>query len=388
MSEVNHQTEDQLNLQDMVTLLKRHRRLLLGWILGCIGAAVIAFAVLPRQYKSSSLLNITGLYFQVPFLNDTISGSRDAAEMAAQKQALFRLALADTFLDQLGEKYDLFKSQRDTQKRINERNALRKRIEYMTMSATTFSLSSIAHTASLAHDMTESILEQVTLTLIQERQKSLMSYQASLRKQLEALRYSTSGNVSSAVTVQPELLKQELGSLDAKITALEAQFTPNHPTVVELKKRSELLKQMLERSQNPENSNRREVMRRSVVSAGKSSGSFDLADELIRRINYIDIVLELEHDKRDVPYLEVIQKPEIPPAPIFPKLPNLLAGGLILGLLISGIFIAYAELKQSLVVTPKVAAEALDLTYLGNLPPLMAKAGALAAQQTDAEPKH
>src|SRR5438105_712537 len=105
--------DDLIDLSEIVALIRRN---ILGVaaIAGiCAFVTLMALFVLPKKYKSKAVLNIQASYFKTPLVSDLITEVNDASESNAQRLSLLRLALNDSFLDELAEKYKVYKRPHD-----------------------------------------------------------------------------------------------------------------------------------------------------------------------------------------------------------------------------------------------------------------------------------
>jgi hypothetical protein len=365
--------DELLTIQDILGILKRHILMIVLMVIVFEGLALGLAKSLPRKYKSSALLNLQATYFEVPLLGDGIVGSRDSVEMHAQKEALIRLALSDVFIDTEGEKYGLFRSDPGTAARAGDRDGLRKSIEYFPASTTTFQISAVGRTSEIAYGLASDALDQIISLLVSERQKSIMNYRESLRKQLEALGVATSAS-EGGLAVQPQVLKEQLTGLQQRLTALEAQYNSSHPAVIAMKQKIEALERQL--GQTKEIVDSVPVNEPLTIDPTQKGRRTDFGEELLKKINYLDIALEIETNKKDLPYLEVLERPVLSNIYFFPKVNAFAIGGLLAGFLLAAITVAFLELKRLTAITPIVASKQLGFPLLGALPIMLQTPGA------------
>lgn len=386
--------EETLEFQQIAQIARRHWKLAVAIIaLGTMAGYGLA-QFLPKRYKSQALFNLQSSYFQVPLVSGVVTEVSDSSQAQAQKEALVKLALGDDFLERLGAKYQLFKQPAGTPEHALEREGLGKRIEYFLTNSNTFQITVTAREAGMAQSLATDAIEQVMTTLASERRKNFMQVRDSLRRQIEFLGYSMGGSAKAAVassSSQPDVLRNELRSLEDRIAAMERQYTPSHPEVAALKSRADGIRSTLRKmgvdpsadaqgggsgSDGGGSARRRDV----VLAPTQKQAKAELYDDLTKKINYLDIVLELEQNRDNVQYMSVIQRPTLPARPIFPNPINFTGGGFMLSLLLAAIAIAARELKRATTLTPQTAARTVGAPFLGVLPHLPDAAGVIEAR--------
>jgi hypothetical protein len=363
-------SDEVLNAQDIVKIIRRHIFLIIFLMIASEAVAIGLAKSLPKKFKTSALLNLKSSYFEVPGVGDGLS----YAEVQAQKQALMRLALDDEFIDLEGKKYDLFKSQLGTNARESEREGLRKKIDFLTSSATTFRISAIGNTAKTAYGLASDTLDQVVSVLVRERQKTLTAHRESLVKQLEAMGI-TSGAIGSTSS-RIEVLTGQVERAEQQLALLKGQYTENHPKTVEAAQRLRDLKRQLERAKDPSlDSGPHQGSAGSVtIDRNVKDGRGALGEELLKKINYLDIALALEGGgEKGRLYLEVLERPILPDGYIFPNPLAFAVGGLLFGFVLSGMGIAFLELRRANVLTPLAASRQLGVPLLGATPVMLSR---------------
>jgi hypothetical protein len=367
-----HAPEQTLNVQDIIKMIRRHLVLIIALMTLSEVVAIGLAKSLPKKFKTSALLNLKSSYFEVPGVGEGLS----YAEVQAQKQALLRLALDDAFMDEEGTKYSLFKSKEGTVARESEREGLRKRIDFMSSSATTFRITAIGQTASVAYGLTSDTLDQIVTVLVHERHKTLTLHRDSLVKQLEAMGVTGSSHaLVGSANARIEFLTSQIARAEEQVAALRDQYTADHPKAIQAEAQLRDLKRQLERIKNPSSS---DAGARSGGSAGPlmidpnvKDGRGNLGEELLKKINYLDIALALEGNTKDHLYLEVLERPLIPDGYIFPNPLAFAVGGLLFGFLLSGMGITFLELRLANVLTPLAASRQLGVPLLGAMPAMV-----------------
>jgi len=357
---------ESFDLRDIFRLIRRNFWLFSLTLLFCTCAGLTAALYLPKRYKSIAVLNIQTAYFRNPMVNDIVTELHNPAEQSAQRASLLQLALSNDFLDRLGEEHGIYRYPVEHSLHGLEREFFKEDLEYFSLSPTTFQISAVSSEAQKAQQINKAVLEQMVKTLIEARHRILNKTQDVIEGHVQSLAL-TLKDVISAAPARPTLLESELEKIEASISALQTRYTDRHPEVLKLKRQAEETKSILEKIKN---------LPRSESGAGQYSGSAakepaqELYKELLRKLSYINMSLEMERDRENLPYLGVIQEPDVPTRAFFPKKRMFLLLGAAIGLLLAVILTALAEFRRALKLTPGKASTELDLPLLGELPEL------------------
>jgi hypothetical protein len=150
---------------------------------------------------------------------------------------------------------------------------------------------------------------------------------------------------------------------------LQNRFSPQHPKVVRLKEQAEELEQEMATMQKG-GRGRGASMPQGVESPTSEKSAKELYDELLRKLNFLNIVIEMEKDPKSVSYITVVEKPVVPAKAFSPKKRVLAAAGLAAGVVLSLILAVFMELKRGTFAPPEVSSRNLEVAFLGILPPL------------------
>ena len=355
---------DTIQFKEIVAILRRHFISCAFTVIACFVLAVGVAYLIPRKYTCKAVLNIQATYFQIPLVGDVISNS-DSTEYKAQREFLLRRALSNDFLDQLGKKYVLFKYPIDNKYHPMERDALLKRIEYYAEGSNNYQISVSARTGEDAFNITKAVVDQMIATLISERLAKLTRTRSAINANLNSLKQDMaatpvekidSGHASTDI---PESLLDE----ESRLNSLELRFTSDHPLVIKQRRKVERLRAETRRVKNKPPENER---------VGGLSASHrtleEIYDDLLRKFNYLNIVIDMEKSTENYPYVSVIENPEIPASPVSPKKPMYAIGGVVLGLIFAVLQIVFLELRRGTFVTPVTATQILQVPFLGSLP--------------------
>jgi len=354
---------DIIAFHEVVAIFRRYFFSSLLIVVLSTGMAIgLAYSV-PKRYKSKALLSIQAAYFQIPLVGDLVAGANDAQEYKAQREALLRYALNNDFLDKLGEKYQAFKYPLTDPLHTAEREALFKRIDYFSPGANSYQIGVTARTPQAAYEMTQATLDQMISTLVAERQNKLIRTRQAIHANLVSLKEDMQAEATGTGTFSDP--NETLEVAQAKLARLEQRFTPSHPSVIQQQARVAQLK--------AQQANPNDRANQPKMGGGSLSGSRrtlqDLYDDLLKKYNYLNIVIDMEKVSENSSYLSVIERPSLSTAAIFPKKIYFAVGGLILGFLLAAMQIIFRELKRGTFANPEHASHILEAPFLGSLPP-------------------
>jgi len=345
------------------------RRNLFGGILSLVIGVELAIAaslILPKWYKSDTILDIQSRYFRNPLVSELVSEVTDPTELKSQRSALIQRALDRDFLNYLGEKFNLFESIAGTKKRRIERKELLKNIEYHSLGATSFRLSTKAKSSEQALRLTEEVLEQVMHVIVSARYGSLLRAQIAIQSQVEFL----------AQTLQDLGLVREVGQLKRRLSVvsdqikrLSARFTKEHPELIALKKESREISEQIERGALKSTIFDQDIQARAFTHSQSEAPIQDIYHELLKKLSHLEIVLRMEESRDDggVMYLSILKEPSEPTEPFSPDLIRLIFLGVLGG---SGLAILqglYFERKRALEVCTEKFLEDFGVAKLGQL---------------------
>ena len=360
---------EMVNSQDLVRLVKRNALFFIFLVvLGAVIGGAVSFRI-PKKFKSKAVLNIQASYFRNPLVSTFIPEVNDPAEQSSQRSSLLRQALSDSFLDALGDRYKVFQYPADHRLRVMERELFLNRIEYYSVSPTTFHISVIANDATVSYQMTKEVLEQMMDTLIKERLRNLIITRDAIHAHVQSLSLALQGVASPTAS-----LKNELQRIESDIRTLTGQFSDKHPDVHRLKQLAEAVQRVLESyAQNKVgdlNADRGSNPAQEFASPNSTAPLRDVYEDLLKKLNYLSVVLEMERDRSNLPYLGVIQQPSIPTRAFFPEKQMFVAFGALGGAALAAILILYIELRRGAFLSPSFALQSVEIPFLGDLPPL------------------
>jgi uncharacterized protein involved in exopolysaccharide biosynthesis len=357
--------DESLDLSGLIKLLRSRYKMILAIVGASMFLFMLATLVLPKKYKSTAALTIYTKYFQNPLVKDFLPEIYDNNELKSQRETLIRKAFTSEFLNELGDKHGLFKTKRGDPRHSLEEYDLLKRIEVFSIESTTFQVSYVGRTPLETFEILNTIVGRVAKTLADERRKTIAQLRDSIRKRIETMALTMDSAADPLASVRPELLQAELDRLNAQIKALRTQYTDRHPMVTRLVARVEVIKKWLKTTAaGGDNASPDQAP---LVGGEPKDPSMQVYTDLLKKLNYLNIVLEMEEGVESA-YVGVLQQPMLPSSPVFPRRSVFLFWGLLTGFMLSITILLLQEYIARSHANPEQFARQLGTQYLGPLP--------------------
>ncbi|MBL7716933.1 MAG: hypothetical protein JNL01_15825 [Bdellovibrionales bacterium] len=358
---------DTIQFQEIVAIGRRHMiKAAICVVVGTLAGFGSTY-LFEKRYQSRAVLNIPAAYFQVPLVGDLVPAAHDPNEYRSQREALLRVALSNEFLEELGEKFGYFLYPKGDPYRTVEREYLLKRIEYVGIGSNNYMISVGARTAENSYNLTKMVLERMISTLVEERLARLTRARTAIQNNLNQLKMEMSrSGLSKAANSNdaPESLEVE----EARLMSLQNQYTEQHPNVVRQKQKVERLRAEKASADRKERASAKTKVPGENSISGSHRALLDMHDELLKKLNLLNIVIDMEKSMETYTYLPVIEDPSIPAIATFPKKRVFAGIGFALGLVLAVLLILFLELKKGTFANPTIATQVFDAPFLGSLP--------------------
>lgn len=368
---------DVVDVGDFLRILKKRSLLILGVVGICSAGFLAAAYILPKKYKSSTVLTIYTRYFHLPLVKDFTQDTTDGRELRIQRESLIRQALSDSFLDELGQKYKIFRHPIDHIYHHGERQEFLKQIEILSLNEATYEISYITKDPEVAYQIVSNVLQQVIQTLVTERRNKITSLRDAIRKNIETIGLMVKQSADPRAADRPELLLQEKRRLDSQIEALTKNYTVKHPAVARLIARANVLERWLKSAQShseigsPDNSGMdTAAIMKPLVGGEPTEAEMEVYADLIQKLNYLNIAYDVEGSDKPS-YVGMIEPPFRPYKALWPKKSLFLMWGIMTGLLISAFLLfclEYLKKGRKKAAQPIIAdaSSVLDLTSVSQ----------------------
>lgn len=311
--------EESISVGELVAFFARHfwvmtLCLLLG---GTTGVVITLF--LPKTFKSTSSIAIQSSYFRNPLVSDIISEEHDQSELRAQREALLRLALSDSFLDTLAADQHIYDPTAGEEKVRLERTLLRQQIEYFSLNPTTYTIGVRSGSREGAQSINEEILKQVMSTLESERLKTLTTTRNAIRSHVKSAAETLKELEAAANSRGVDDIQDELARVNADLETLELHFTDKHPKVFALKRQQSSLQHLLDALEKARSEKASLQSDEIPLSGAAKEPMQDVYNDLMKKLSYLNILLEMENAAGDSSHVAVIEQPSFPLSAVSPK---------------------------------------------------------------------
>jgi uncharacterized protein involved in exopolysaccharide biosynthesis len=351
-------------------IVKRKNRLFLF-----IGAGVLTFIalsfVLPKKYKSTAIMNVYTKYFKNPLVGQVVAELQNTDEIKNNLTSLVNQAIDDSFVDSVGERYQIYKYGKEKIKRNAERELLRQRFQINALGAQSFQISFIYSDPSVAKEVATESLNRIIKHLVNTRRQTIETIKESIRKRIEVMSLSQDRTTNPLASSKPDVLKRQLISINSQIDSLKAQYSMNHPSILELLEKKKIIENWLKTKHPGEDTDHiNEKDQMPILGSDSKYAVSEINKDLLTKYNYLNIISELENgDNPD--YIGIVQHAQIPASPVFPNKMLFAIFGLLLGVVASAISILIEEFvwARSSLYHIKISKE-LHIPFLGKLPKL------------------
>lgn len=358
--------ETVFDIREFVGLILRSRKVLASIIFASTAIFVAASFVIPKRYKATGTLSVQTDFFRFPLIEEFLPSPNDPAEILSKRDALVRSVLSHDFLDKLGDKYGLFKTQGKSPARNIEIEALAARFEIFSLSQTVVQVGFQGPTAAKTQAVVEDTMAEIVRSLREYRLQKIVRARDNILAQTDRVSLKLDPTKAVFASRKPEVLRAELARLEDEKETLTKRFSDKHPSVRRLEERARALSQYLASTTPKGNA---PAFDSPVLDADAlPTGSPELYQGLVKKLAYLNIAVSLESDPR-ASYVNVLEPAGYPLGALWPNKPLFLVWGFLFGLVLSSVVLLVNEARLGTGIHRRWADEA-ELPLLGELPPL------------------
>lgn len=367
--------KEKVYIKDFIELLKRHKNSLSIIMLTSVLTFVQLSFILPKSYKADFELNIYSKYFKNALISEVIPGMNSIAEMTQTVDSMVKEVMNDEFIDELGTKYKIYPDNLTPYELSKKRQLLREQFQMYSSGGQSYKVSFVHNDPMVAFEISKLVLERVKNYFINSRIETIEIAKKTILKRLESANVTkqisdTDISSNALASKNPNVLKSEISKIDQDISALKMQFNIHHPRIKTLEARKATIENWLSEVE-PTGINVKEVKEFSdapLLVAGDSEIAKGITSKLYAKFNDVNIALDIER-KSVSGYIGVIESPQIPTSPLFPKKRLFASLGFMIGLIFCFAYVFYKEIMTlNSFDKSKLMAEGLRSEFFGTLP--------------------
>ncbi|MBC7713437.1 MAG: hypothetical protein H7177_08860 [Rhizobacter sp.] len=375
--------KEKIYIRDFLSLLVFYKKPMAIIMVVSILCLVQLSFILPKTYRSEFELNIYSKYFKNALIQDVIPGMNSIAEMTQTTDSMVKETLNDEFIDQIGNEFNIYKKNISPEQLSKAREQLRDRFELFSTGGQSYKVSFSHGDPIVTFEVTKKVLDAVRATFINTRIETIENAKKTIQKKLESANVTkqiTDDSISAnaLASKNPDVLRSEILKINSDLAALRMQFNVHHPRIVKLEQRKATIENWLKdvegtpaaKAAAKETADREdmEYTDAPLLMAGDKEISQSITAKLYTKFNDINVALDIE--RKSLPgYIGVIEAPQIPNSPLFPKKRLFASLGFMLGLIFCFGYVFYKEIMQyTPVERARMMAKDLKGEYFGSMP--------------------
>lgn len=378
--------KEKVYVRDFINMLTKYRKPLLI-IMGVSLLSMIQLSfILPKSYKSEFELNVYSKYFNNALIAELVPGINNSTEMTQTIDSMVKEVMNDAFIDELGNKFNIYPKNMDLVELSKRRQMLRDQFEIFGAGGNAFHISFISGDPQKTFEVTKYVLEKVRDHFINTRIDTIEIAQQTIQKKLESANVSgkfsgAEGASSNIVSKNPTVLMGEINKIDLEIGSLKLQFNENHPSIIKLQQRKRTIQGWLaEMGANPsaidktatnlklDDERESDSKFAPLLMSNDKETSKNITAKLYANFNNINIALDIER-KSVASYIGLTLAPQLPTSPLFPKKRLFASLGFVVGLIFCFGFVFYKEvMRADPIVNAEFSASEKGSKFFGVLP--------------------
>lgn len=372
--------KEKIYIRDFFSLLVFYKKPLAIIMTAAVLCLVQLSFILPKTYRSEFELNIYSKYFKNALISEVIPGMNSIAEMTQTTDSMVKETLNDEFIDSIGKEFKIYPLNMSPKELSKAREQLRNKFEMYSTGGQSYHISFSYSDPMVTFEVTKKVLAAVRATFINTRIETIENAKKTIQQKLESVNVTkqiTDDSISAnaLASKNPSVLRSEISKINSDLSALKMQFNTRHPRILKLEQRKSTIENWLKEveddsvaANSKSNEGVREYSDAPLLMAGDSEISQNIAAKLYTKFNDINVALDIE--RKSLPgYIGVIEAPQIPSSPLFPKKRLFASLGFMIGLVCCFGYVFYHEIMQ-LTPTEKARKMAKDLKgeYFGTMP--------------------
>jgi len=373
--------KEKVYIREFIAILVRYKKsLAIIMTISLLTLVQLSF-ILPKTYQSSFELNIYTKYFKNALIGEVIPGMNSITEMTQTVDSMIKEVMNDQFIDEIGAKFKIYPANLNSFDLSKRRQLLRDQFQMYSTGGQSYKINFTYNDPNVTYEVIKTVMDAVRAFFINSRLETIENAKRTILKKLESMNVTKQISedqisANALASKSPEVLRSEITKIEQDLNALKVQFNVEHPRIKKLEQRrgtiNKWLKELeLENSLKKDikdSNNVKDYSDAPLLMAGNGEISNTIAAKLFSKFNDINVALDIER-KSLSSYIGVIEYPQYPTNPLFPKKRLFASLGFMIGLIVSFLYVLFKEImsSSSLDKSKELATE-LHGEFFGKMP--------------------
>ncbi|MAX66293.1 MAG: hypothetical protein QF441_05190 [Bacteriovoracaceae bacterium] len=362
---------DKVYVKELVSLILRYKFSIFAIVIICVALSIQMTMFMEKKFQASFEINIYSKYFKNPLISEIIPGVYNIPEMRFTIDSMVKEAINDDFIDSIGREFSIYSDQELSEKEFAaQRQYLRDRFISYSTGGQSYKITFTYSDPLVAKKVAQKTLEVVKDHFINSRIETIELVKKIMIRRLNAFNASQKitgkGADTALASKSYDVLQAELTKINADIAALSKHFNVGHPKIAKLLTRKKTITRWLEEFEGADHG---ESSYDSTMALGNTKVvSEALTSSFFTKYHDFNIALDIEKKSLES-YIGILQRPQLPTYPTWPKKKLFASIGLILGFVLAFIYVYLREVfsLNNYEHLEKEARE-LNTVVLGHLP--------------------
>ncbi|MEI8347930.1 MAG: hypothetical protein WCG27_10725 [Pseudomonadota bacterium] len=297
---------------------------------------MVAMHFAPKKFKSTFIFDVNPQYYNSPLLSDIIPTIQPGTEMRNSIETMVRQTLSDSYLDQIAQALNLSINGDETIEQ--QRQQLKDRFEIIPLAGQSMQVSFIYNNAQDTQTIASLTAKAITDFFTTLRENNLLSIREALSNKVKKIILAQKLSQDKTNSSNKQELVMKLEQKKSYLESIAQQFRSGHPQIISLKNEIQSLEEKL-------NNFPTEDSELSILATQGMQELSQLLNRLTMQLQNINLVLELG---KAFPggHVTLLQRPELPQTPLWPKKRFFLMLGLAMGVIFCFAYLFVLEIIE------------------------------------------
>jgi capsular polysaccharide biosynthesis protein len=362
---------DKVYIRDLIKIIVKYKFSIIVIIAMTVGFSIQLTNIIEKKFKASFEINVYSKYFKNPLISEIIPGVYNIPEMRFTIDSMVKEAINDDFIDEVGNEYGIYKEVKTEKESAMQRQFLRDRFSYYSTGGQSYKVTFTYSDPVVAKEVAEKTLDVVRSNFIDSRIATIELVKSIMVKRLNAFNASQKMNAKGTDKVLAsksfDVLIAEQAQINSDIAALSKHFQKGHPKLIKLKSRKRTIKGWLKEFKGVDGRST-DHFDSSIAMSSNKTISENLTSSFYTKYHDFNIALDIEK-KSLATYIGLLQSPQLPTFPTWPKKRLFASIGLILGFVFAFIIVFLREVMAPNTQERRIIeADDFSTVILGVLP--------------------